>query len=69
VNQLLKSTEPVSAAPIATGVPGLDAVLAGGFFPGSVILVAGPPGTGKTTLGNQIAYSPACARSGSSTRC
>lgn len=33
-----------------SGVPGLDEVLAGGFSRGSLFLVEGSPGTGKTTL-------------------
>lgn len=41
---------------ISTGVPGLDLVLDGGLPAGSVCLVVGSPGTGKTTLGSQIAY-------------
>jgi circadian clock protein KaiC len=35
----------------ASGVPGLDDVLSGGFTRGSLFLVEGNPGTGKTTLG------------------
>src|SRR5262245_12535078 len=35
---------------IPTGVPGLDRVLGGGLVPGSVVLLAGPPGIGKSTL-------------------
>jgi len=35
----------------ASGVPGLDEVLSGGFAKGSLFLVEGNPGTGKTTLG------------------
>jgi circadian clock protein KaiC len=35
----------------ASGVPGLDDVLSGGFAKGSLFLVEGNPGTGKTTLG------------------
>ena len=34
-----------------SGVPGLDDVLSGGFTRGSLFLVEGNPGTGKTTLG------------------
>ncbi len=34
---------------MATGVPGLDMVLNGGLEPGGVVVVAGAPGTGKTT--------------------
>ncbi len=38
-----------------TGVQGLDKMLGGGFFYGDAILVAGSPGTGKTTLGLHFA--------------
>jgi circadian clock protein KaiC len=34
----------------ATGVPGLDDILSGGFTKGALFLVEGTPGTGKTTL-------------------
>ena len=34
----------------ATGVPGLDDILSGGFAKGALFLVEGTPGTGKTTL-------------------
>ncbi len=34
----------------ATGVPGLDAILAGGLTHGRVFLLEGSPGTGKTTM-------------------
>jgi len=34
-----------------TGIPGLDTMLTGGFMRGDANLVAGSPGTGKTTLG------------------
>src|SRR6478735_10709296 len=33
-----------------TGVPELDRVLGGGLVPGSVVLLAGEPGVGKSTL-------------------
>ena len=46
---------------LATGVPGLDAVLGGGLPAGRTCLVAGLPGTGKTTLGNQLAFHHAAA--------
>jgi len=39
-----------------TGVSGLDAVLRGGFVRGAIYLVMGRPGTGKTTLGNQLCF-------------
>ncbi len=34
----------------ASGVPGLDAVLSGGFTRGCLFLIEGNPGTGKTTM-------------------
>lgn len=36
---------------VPTGIAGLDAMLGGGFLPGDATLVAGSPGTGKTTVG------------------
>jgi circadian clock protein KaiC len=42
----------VSRAP--TGVPGLDPMLGGGLWTGSATLVAGPTGSGKTTMGIQF---------------
>jgi len=41
---------------LPTGVSGLDEVLHGGLFAGGVYILEGPPGVGKTTLANQIAY-------------
>jgi DNA repair protein RadA/Sms len=35
---------------IGTGFPSIDRVLGGGFVPGSVVLLAGAPGIGKSTL-------------------
>jgi circadian clock protein KaiC len=35
---------------VATGIPGLDDVLGGGFTPNRVYLIEGNPGSGKTTL-------------------
>ena len=40
---------------LATGVPELDRVLGGGLVPGSVVLLAGEPGVGKSTLALQLA--------------
>ena len=43
----------ISAAParaVATGVSELDRVLGGGLVPGAVVLLAGEPGVGKSTL-------------------
>ncbi|HUQ45629.1 MAG TPA: ATPase domain-containing protein [Gemmatimonadaceae bacterium] len=44
---------------IATGVPGFDAVLGGGLPEYSFNLIAGSPGTGKTTLAQQIVFANA----------
>ena len=44
---------------LATGVPGLDSVLGGGLPSLSFNLVAGGPGTGKTTLAMQLLFSTA----------
>lgn len=41
---------------LPSGVPGLDAVLGGGWPEFSFNLIAGPPGAGKTTLAQQIAF-------------
>jgi circadian clock protein KaiC len=41
---------------LETEVPGLDLILHGGLFEGGVYIFEGPPGVGKTTLGNQIAF-------------
>lgn len=38
----------------ATGIPGLDGVLGGGFPENRLILISGHPGTGKTTLAMQF---------------
>ena len=44
---------------LATGVPGLDEVLGGGLPEFSFNLIAGPPGSGKTTLAHQIMFAMA----------
>ena len=48
---------------VPTGVPGLDTILGGGFLQGGVYIIQGTPGTGKTTLANQIVFNHA-ARGG-----
>jgi len=53
-------------ARLPTSVPGLDEILHGGLFEGGVYIFEGPPGAGKTTLANQIAYA-AHARAGKKT--
>ncbi|MDQ3123555.1 MAG: DNA repair protein RadA [bacterium] len=44
---------------IHAGLASVDEVLGGGFVPGSVTLIAGQPGIGKSTLMLQIAYEAA----------
>ncbi|HEX8036674.1 MAG TPA: RAD55 family ATPase, partial [Ktedonobacterales bacterium] len=44
-----------------TGVPGLDVVLGGGVPRGSLALIIGVPGSGKTTLTSQMAFRAASA--------
>lgn len=50
------------ATPIPTGVPEVDRVLGGGLVAGSVTLLGGEPGVGKSTLLLQVSAAP--ARSG-----
>ena len=44
---------------VETGTAGLDAVLGGGLSSGSLVVVAGPPGSGKTILAQQICFANA----------
>lgn len=45
--------------PLPTGIDELDLVLGGGLAPGSLVMLAGGPGTGKTTLAEQICFANA----------
>lgn len=47
------------AARLATGIADLDVVLGGGILPGGVLLLAGQPGMGKSTLLLQVAHAVA----------
>ena len=49
-------TKQKTAARIPSGSGPMDEVLGGGFVPGSVSLLAGQPGIGKSTLLLQVAY-------------
>lgn len=49
-------SEKVSLGLLATGVPGLDVLLGGGLPEFSFNLLAGAPGSGKTTLAHQIMF-------------
>jgi len=48
---------------VLSGVNGLDDILRGGFFGGGLYIVEGPPGVGKTILGNQICFNQAATGS------
>ena len=49
---------------IASGIPRLDYILKGGLRKGSIYNLLGPPGSGKTVLGNQLCYHVARAGGG-----
>jgi DNA repair protein RadA/Sms len=56
---------------LSTGFDGVDRVLGGGLVPGSVVLLAGEPGIGKSTLALQIVANvgePCLVASGEETR-
>ncbi len=44
---------------LSTGLVDLDLILGGGLEPGSVVVLAGPPGAGKTILAQQICFANA----------
>jgi circadian clock protein KaiC len=45
-----------------TGIPGMDEVLGGGLPEYSFNIIAGPPGSGKTTLAHQLMFAMATAQ-------
>ncbi|MDN4051810.1 ATPase domain-containing protein [Massilia sp. YIM B02763] len=49
-------TDKVRLGMLSTGVPGLDILLGGGLTEFSFTLIAGAPGSGKTTLAHQIMF-------------
>ncbi len=51
----LSEVEVTEAKRLSTGIEEFDRVLGGGLMPGSVILIAGDPGVGKSTLMMQLA--------------
>src|SRR5687767_3571582 len=46
---------------VSTSIAELDLVLGGGLPPGSLVILAGSPGTGKTILAQQICFGMATA--------
>lgn len=57
----MSDARPISIESLPTGIPGLDEVLGGGIPEYSFNLVAGDPGSGKTTLVQQIMFANAGA--------
>jgi circadian clock protein KaiC len=57
-----RTTGPARIRGIGTGVPGLDAVLGSGLPEFSFNVIAGSPGTGKTTLAQQIVFANATVK-------
>jgi len=49
-------SEKVALGKLSTGVPGLDVLLGGGLTEFSFTLIAGAPGSGKTTLAHQVMF-------------
>ena len=52
----ISSVEPDGTRHCPTGIDELDRVLGGGVVPGSVTLLAGDPGVGKSTLLLKVAH-------------
>ncbi len=46
---------------LLTRIHGLDAILHGGLLPSGIYIVMGPPGAGKTVLGNQLCFNHVAA--------
>ena len=57
IERLLLEAESRELSRVSTGIVELDKTLGGGFIRGSLVLVSGPPGSGKTTLALQFVFS------------
>ena len=55
----MSTTGKVKINKLPTGVPGLDEILGGGLPEFSFNIIAGAPGSGKTTLAHQIVFANA----------
>ncbi len=62
VARLLRDVAPLEGERLASGVGEFDRVLGGGIVPGSLILLGGDPGVGKSTLLLQVAGRMGCGR-------
>ncbi len=60
-NYPVNSKNKVTIRKLPTGVPGLDEILGGGLPELSFNIIAGNPGSGKTTLGHQFVFANATA--------
>jgi circadian clock protein KaiC len=54
-NTAIELTYPASTERVSTGIERLDAMLSGGYYRGSSVLITGVPGTAKTTLAASFA--------------
>src|ERR1019366_8569583 len=52
----LSTASKVKINKLPTGVPGLDEIVGGGLPEFSFNIIAGAPGSGKTTLGHQLVF-------------
>ncbi len=52
----LRDIKSLKSRRLKTGISELDRVLGGGFVPGSIVLLGGEPGIGKSTLALQLAF-------------
>jgi circadian clock protein KaiC len=59
----MKDTQSIKAERVSTGIADLDSVLGGGLPGGSMILLSGNPGTGKTILATQFLHNGAAKHS------
>ena len=57
----IAEVELAGARAVPTGIEEFDRVLGGGLVPGAVLLVAGEPGVGKSTLLLEVAHRAAAA--------
>lgn len=57
----LSEMQPTSQVRLSTGIPPLDAIMGGGLYEGSITLVTGISGTGKTVAGVQFLVSAAAS--------
>jgi circadian clock protein KaiC len=56
--------DPIRIGRVPSGISGLDTIMNGGFLKGGLYIIQGTPGTGKTTLANQICFSHATTGGG-----